>query len=99
MDLINPITFERSDYCHNCNNARSIECYDINNRSIFYSNLLDNLEKGLNIDHIRKGTHFSYMQCKKCKKIYSINWDIEKEIPKPLITNTMLNHFLNNYKK
>lgn len=79
--MINLITKIRPDFCLSCNTARNIELYDYKNNPVRYTALLDsnNTKNLIN----RKLSHF---QCKKCKKVYMIDWS-DKTCPKPAYGN------------
>ena len=79
MSKVNLITKIRPDTCPNCNSLRSLELYDLNNNPIRYTVLLDSHNTDKVID-TRKLSHF---QCKRCKKVFMINWK-NKNIPYPL---------------
>lgn len=89
------IQFKRHDNCINCNSDRSIELYDVYNKPVNYSYFLDNISR-IDIDCFNK-RELSYMKCKKCGKIYNINW--VNGIPEPLINKNTLFIFINNIFK
>lgn len=69
----------RADRCPICNSDRTLELYDMNNRPIRLSamidfNRLDNLE----------GRKLSHFRCIKCKNTFDLDWTIDKSCPHPL---------------
>lgn len=89
IQLMEPI---REDTCLVCNSIRSIELYDIGNHPVRYTYLLDSNNTDRLLD--RKLSHF---QCRKCHKIYSIDWS-DKSRPKPLSEVKKMD-FLRSYQK
>ena len=99
-DLIIPATIARQDTCVACRTNRAIECINRYGKvPIQYSMLLDRLDYGYNLDDLLKKNELSYFRCRRCGKIYDISWNIEKGIPEPLLNNSGLGHFLDNFNK
>lgn len=96
MALINPITFLREDYCIVCNSNRSIECYDVFNRPINFSRIIDiyNNKKIFNEQNIKD---IYSMKCKKCNTSFTIDWFGNRAIPRPSTINH-INEFMNIFK-
>ena len=90
----------RPDKCMECNTERSIELFDIFDRPVNYSYLLDLIEsKNINIDEKFNNRQLSYMRCKRCGKVYCIDWRT-KNYPVPVRAFWYLEQFLyNNYNK
>lgn len=86
---------QRYDTCHNCNEPRSIECYDEYDEPIRYSILLDKYLKGKDISEIINSRVFTIMKCCKCGKVYCIDWT--GDFPRPLTNPMKLDWFLLNY--
>ena len=95
--LIKPAIIEDLDFCTNCNTKHSIQCYTTYNRALNYKNILDQLRSGKKIEEVLGKNELSYMMCNRCKKKYSIQWNIENMQPEPMRTNIFLNNFLENY--
>lgn len=91
----------RPDKCMECNTDRSIELFDMYDRQVNYSYLIDQYEKGIILDSMERfdNRQLSYMMCKKCGKVYCIDWrDIH--LPVPVRTFWYLENFLDkNYNK
>lgn len=88
----NIIEYIREDTCINCGSKRSVELYDINNNPVRYTILIDtdSLSK-------LKSKKLSHFQCRKCKKIYSLDWS-NREYPIPL-SDIKGNDFMREYNK
>ena len=92
--LIKPFTIEREDYCIKCKTKKSIELYNIYDKPMRYSNLLD-YSNTIDLSSILDNSSLSYMRCKKCGTIYKIYWRGNK--PEPLDSNIFYDNFLQNY--
>lgn len=89
----------RPDKCMECGTNRSIEIYDIFDKPINYSYLVDLHEtKNINIMERLNNRTLSYMKCKRCGKIYCIDWR-EPDYPVPVRTMWYLDQFLSIYDK
>jgi hypothetical protein len=93
--MIQPITFIREDYCFKCDTPRMIECFDVFNRPLNYSLLLDRKEQ-MNIQDRINMKDLYYMKCKRCGTIFIIDW-VLGNIPKPLSMMSNIHIFLNNF--
>lgn len=91
----------RDDYCMKCNSDRSIELYDVNDKPINYSNLVDRMKYNMREDIIIKYLNkyeLSHFKCKKCNIKYKIDWT-DGYIPHVLRTNRKQTLFMmNNFK-
>lgn len=89
----------RPDKCMECNTERSIEIFDIFNKPINFSYLIDLTEsKNIDINEKFNNRQLSYMQCRRCGKVYCIDW--RNDIPTPIRAFWYLDQFLyNNYNK
>lgn len=95
MDAIKPYTIERNDYCYECNTRKAIEIYNIYNKPIKFSNLLDYGTED-DFKRVMEGNTLSYMKCRKCGKVFPILW--ENGTPRPLFFINECNNFINrNY--
>ena len=81
------------NYCNKCGDT-SIELYTANNRPLYYSVLLNRIERGEDIDLLESGA--KYFMCRKCKTEYRIMW--ANKFPYPMRTDNMVNIFLNSIK-
>ena len=90
--MIYPIERLRGDYCDCCNSERSIECYDKNNRPINYTVFIDMYMKDKEIIKKLDNRELSYMECKKCRKLYLIDW--RYQYPMPMRNFGVINDFL-----
>lgn len=90
----------RADRCMECNSDRSIELFDIYDKPVNYSYLLDLLERNnIDINEKLNNRQLSYMQCRKCGKVYCIDWR-DRNYPVPVRAFWYLEQFLyNNYNK
>lgn len=95
--MIKPVRFYRPDMCIKCKSERSLDCYDKYSRPIGFSRIIDLKQKGKNVTINSKELH--YMKCKKCNKIYQLDWKDGREIPYPLINNIKIDNFLEMYKE
>lgn len=89
----------RPDKCMECNTDRCIELYDIYDKPVNYTYLVDMYERGNNQNIIEKfdNRQLSYMKCKRCGKQYCIDWR-NRTLPIPIRAFWYLDHFLNiNY--
>lgn len=91
MNNIVPFTILREDTCLLCNSTKSLECYDVNNRPVGFTNLLETNK----IEYINN-RELSHIKCSKCGKQFMLNWS-NKNIPRPLIYKAVLQEFLENY--
>lgn len=85
-----PIIFEDDDYCSECMNRHSIELYNMYNKEVNYTLLLQNKEK---VDKIVDKSILLYFKCRKCGKIYDIDWTIKNgsRFPTPFKQKYLLN--------
>ena len=90
----------RADKCMECNTERSIEIFDIFDKPINYSYLLDLLDtKDIDINEKINNRQLSYMQCRRCGKVYCIDWR-NRKYPVPVRSFWYLEMFLhNNYNR
>lgn len=78
-DLFKPL---RGDYCHKCGSHRTIECYNVFNKPINYSILLDKIEQGdMSVIGKLDNAEISYMICRKCKEQFFIDWRMRYPMP------------------
>ena len=90
----------RPDKCMECNTERSIEIFDVFDKPINYSYLLDLLEsKNIDVNERLNNRQLSYMQCRRCGKIYCIDWR-NRNYPVPVRAFWYLDIFLDkNYNR
>lgn len=87
----------RADKCMECNSDRSIEMFDVFDRPVNYSYLLDLLEtKNIDVNEKFNNRQLSYMQCRRCGKVYCIDWR-NKDYPVPVRAFWYLDRFLDQY--
>ena len=95
------IEFTRQDDCSYCNASKSIECYDIYNKPINYSYLLDQYVKDKNVLNRLNNKVLVYMKCRNCNTKFVIYWDDNREIPIPMnkhISDIYFDSFIKIYK-
>lgn len=88
----NAIKIIRGDTCPKCQKSRCVEAYDIRNRPIRYTYLLDT-GKTDNLISLQ----LSYMKCNQCNSEFGIDWS-NKENPRPLY-EVFTHGFLRRFKK
>lgn len=81
------------NYCHKCQD-NSIELYTANNRPLYYSALLNRIERGDDVDLFNSGA--KYFMCRKCRTVYRMMW--HNKFPYPMVNNNILNIFLERIK-
>lgn len=98
--MINVFSKIRPDKCMECNTERAIEIFDVFNKPVNYSYLLDLLEsKDIDISEKFSNRQLSYMQCRRCGKVYCIDWR-SRNYPVPVRAFWYLEQFLhNNYSR
>ena len=96
--MIEGIYFENDDFCPNCKNQHSLELYDNFNKPLNYSLLLQN---GDNLKDVEKHHVLSYFKCRKCMKIYNIDWSLccGVRFPIPFKENKYLENKFKNGRK
>lgn len=91
----------RPDKCMECKTDRCIELYDIYDKPVNYTYLVDMYERGKRediIDRLDK-RQLSYMKCKRCGKQYCIDWR-DRSLPIPIRAFWYIDNFLDsNYNK
>jgi transcription elongation factor Elf1 len=82
----------RGDSCPKCNEDRCVEAYDIRNKPIGYTYLLDTrkTDKLVNLQ-------LSYMRCSQCRTEFHIDWS-NRENPRPLY-EAFVDGFFARFKK
>ena len=92
------VRLPRVDYCTQCHTPRAIECYDTNDKPLNYTHLLDYQEQGRKIE--LKDRMMMYMKCRYCGHVYCIDWQFDKDIPRPLhLYNHMMDFIDKNYNR
>ena len=83
------------DYCPSCHSKFSIELYDVYNNPLGLTRMLNRNIVLKSIENER----LSYMKCKKCNKVYKIQY--HNNIPRPLDESIDIeyNDFNNNLIK
>ena len=89
--MIKPIIHLRQDDCPICNAKRSMELYDRYNKPLYLSMILDtNQIKKINTKRLY------YFKCRRCGRIFDIDWNSNRDIPYPLSDNKK-NQFIKYY--
>ena len=95
------IEFTRIDDCPCCNASKSIECYDVYDKPINYTYLLDQYEKDKDVLNRLNNKVLSYMKCRNCNTKFVIYWGQNREIPIPMntrISDIFFDSFIKIYK-
>lgn len=87
-----PIIFEDDDYCSVCNTQHSVELYNIYNKEVNYTLLLQMRDK---IDNIVDKSILSQFKCRRCGAKFNIDWTIKNGVrfPTPFKQKYLLNKF------
>ena len=81
------------NYCNKCNDT-TLELYTGNDRPLYYSTLLNRVERGEEVDLFDSGA--KYFMCRKCKTVHKMMW--VKKFPYPMRPDSMVDLFLERIK-
>lgn len=95
--MINPIRFNYT-FCNSCNSVHGLECYDISNRPINYSLLIQMFNQGKTISQILDKKELAYFKCRKCGEYYRISWNL-LNFPVPLRYEFPVEVFIRDFNK
>ena len=92
--MYEPLSFERQDYCPNCNTKRSLMIVDEYGNIINYPIMLDKDDHKI-YSHAKSKTYL-LLRCDHCGKEFFIDWS-QGELPRPMPMNFYLS-FMRNFK-
>jgi len=78
------VRIPRDDSCSNCENNRCVELYDVMNKPIHYTLLLDKIERNGKDKIDLSNSGVKYARCSCCGFKYGIDWTFDLKIPRPL---------------
>lgn len=92
------VKVNRDDSCPICNEDRCVDIYDVTNKSIKYTLVLDKLEQGIDID--LSNSKLKYAKCSLCGHKFTLDWTNNLKIPRPFyltqLKDLMMDMYFNN---